>query len=64
MVSKPSALIGEIIDGRFRVERLLGSGGMGEVYLAQELGLERPVAIKFVRPEFVEDEEGDGILGG
>jgi eukaryotic-like serine/threonine-protein kinase len=32
--------------GHFRVERPLGAGGMGEVYLATDLALERPVALK------------------
>jgi serine/threonine protein kinase len=32
--------------GHFRIERPLGAGGMGEVYLATDLALERPVAIK------------------
>jgi len=32
--------------GHFRIERQLGAGGMGEVYLATDLALERPVAIK------------------
>jgi uncharacterized RDD family membrane protein YckC len=38
--------------GHFRVERQLGAGGMGEVYLATDLALDRPVAIK-VLPEAV-----------
>lgn len=57
MEREPSATIGEIIDGRYRVERLLGQGGMGEVFEALELGLERMVAIKFLRPELASDEE-------
>ena len=32
--------------GHFRIEQLLGAGGMGEVYLATDLALDRPVAIK------------------
>ena len=39
--------------GDYRVERLLGSGGMGQVYLARQTSLNRPVAIKVLRPEFL-----------
>jgi predicted Ser/Thr protein kinase len=37
--------------GDFQVERLLGRGGMGEVYLATQLSLNRPVALKVLREE-------------
>jgi serine/threonine protein kinase len=40
---------GEIVDGKFRVERVLGVGGMGFVVAARQIGLERRVALKFVR---------------
>jgi serine/threonine protein kinase len=46
-----------IIAGRFRVEREIGKGGMGTVYLAMHLGLERPVAVKIIKPEFASDPE-------
>ena len=41
-------LIGHKIDGRYLVRRLVGRGGMGAVYEADHLGLDRRVAIKFV----------------
>jgi len=42
----------QIIAGRFRVECEIGRGGMGTVYRASHLGLERPVAIKILKQEF------------
>jgi predicted Ser/Thr protein kinase len=42
---------------QYRVERLLGRGGMGAVYLACELALDREVAIKVLPPERGADEE-------
>lgn len=38
--------------GSYRLERRLGVGGMGEVYLAQDLHLNRPAAIKLIRHDF------------
>jgi serine/threonine-protein kinase len=37
--------------GQYHLERLLGSGGMGEVYLAEHRLLKRPCAVKLIRPE-------------
>lgn len=44
---------GEVLLGKYRLERLLGRGGMGEVYLAHHLSVEKKFAIKFLLPEFV-----------
>ena len=47
----------QFIAGRFRIEREIGTGGMGTVYLATHLNLERPVAVKIIRPEFAADAD-------
>jgi serine/threonine protein kinase len=50
-------LIGEVLDEKYRIERLLGQGGMGAVYFATHLGTERPVAVKVISPQFMQNEE-------
>ena len=47
----------QIIAGRFRIEYEIGRGGMGTVYRAIHLGLERPVAVKIIKPEFAADRD-------
>ena len=47
---------GELIDGRYELEELVGTGGMSSVYRARDTLLERRVALKVLHPHFTEDD--------
>jgi beta-lactam-binding protein with PASTA domain/tRNA A-37 threonylcarbamoyl transferase component Bud32 len=49
--------IGSVVDGRYRVVSRLGSGGMADVYCADDLQLGRKVALKVLYRRFAEDQE-------
>lgn len=43
-------MVGKIVAERYRIERLIGQGGMGSVWLARHLSLGKPVAVKLIHP--------------
>lgn len=49
------ALVGRVLGARYRLDRLIGSGGMGSVYVAEQRALERLVAVKVIRPDAAGD---------
>jgi serine/threonine protein kinase len=48
-------LLGSVLDGRYRIVSLLGRGGMGNVYLAEETRLKRRAAIKVLHPHLTQE---------
>ena len=55
--SELSTLVGRKISGRYRLDALIGIGGMGAVFRARHLMLDRDVAIKVLHPELTNDTE-------
>ena len=49
-------LVGQTLDGRYLIERKIGEGGMGVVYAARHLVIERPLAIKVLKREVARDQ--------
>ncbi|WP_273125480.1 Stk1 family PASTA domain-containing Ser/Thr kinase [Bacillus weihaiensis] len=50
-------LIGKRISGRYKIQEVIGGGGMANVYLAKDMILEREVAMKVLRFDFSNDDE-------
>ena len=48
---------GDVLDGRFRIDGLIGHGGFGAVYAATQLNLQRRVALKVLRPDLIATDE-------
>ncbi len=56
-MTAPAPQVGDVLAGKYRIERPLGEGGMAVVFAATHLALGRPVALKFVRPWALGAEE-------
>lgn len=55
--TKQDPLIGKIVRARYRVLKKLGEGGMGSVYLAEQIAINRNVALKILHPDYARDPE-------
>lgn len=49
--------MGSVFDGRYRIESLIGSGGMADVYLVTEIETKKPLALKVLKEEFSDNAE-------
>ena len=54
---EPIVKTGDVIDGRYRILKTLGEGGMGTVFLAEHTLIKRRVALKLLHPELATDAE-------
>ena len=52
-----SDLTGELIDGRYKLNRIVAAGGMATIYAALDLRLDRQVAVKIMHPHLAQDEK-------
>src|SRR5215204_4763187 len=60
MIETKDPFVGRILDDKYCVEEQLAAGGMGAVYRARHLQMNRPVAIKFLHQRLVADEAARG----
>ena len=57
MPERRDALVGEVLDDRYRIERRVARGGMSTVYLGTDLNLRRQVALKVLRPHLADSTQ-------
>ncbi len=50
-------LIGKVVAGRYEIVRRLGAGGMGVVFLARHIHLDKAFALKIISPRFIDEPE-------
>jgi serine/threonine-protein kinase len=53
LVDEPTSLVGSVLAERYRITRLIGEGGMGQVYEAEHVHIAKRFAIKLLKPDIV-----------
>ena len=56
LVAAPDEHIGKTVANKYRVEQMIGEGGMGKVYKATQISLDKPVVLKVLRTALLSDE--------
>jgi serine/threonine-protein kinase len=56
-IEKTDPLIGTVINGKFRIVSAIARGGMGRIYYAMQVPFDRPVALKVVQADTINEEE-------
>ena len=54
----PTIEQGQVILGKYLLEKKIGEGGMGEVWLVENIQLERKIALKLIKPEIAQNDKG------
>jgi len=52
-----TSLVGQVVSNRYRIQKMIGEGGMGAVYLAEHTHMRKRVALKLLHAEMSQDEE-------
>lgn len=53
----PQSLLGRVLSGNYRLDRVINAGGMGIIFEARQLSVDRPVAIKLLKPTLSGDSD-------
>ncbi len=53
-----TSIVGQLVDGKYKVESVLGVGGMGTVFRARQMPIEREVALKILNLSLIRDKTG------